>query len=68
MTNKQLLKSNSDVKMAIEQITAAIIHDFKQGIIDNFVLIGIQVHGVSLAKRLVTEIEQICGYKAPLGT
>ena len=68
MTNKQLLKSDSDVKMAIKQITAAIINDFKQGIIDNFVLIGIQVHGVSLAKRLVTEIEQTCGYKAPLGT
>jgi len=68
MTNKQLLKSDSAVRTAITQISTAIINDFKQGTIDNFVLIGIQVNGVSLAKRLLTEIKQLCDYKAPLGT
>lgn len=68
MTNKQFLKSDSDVKSAITQIAAAIIDDFKQGTINDFVLVGIQVHGVMLAKRLVAEIEQSCNYTAPLGT
>jgi pyrimidine operon attenuation protein / uracil phosphoribosyltransferase len=68
MTEKQLLKSDSDVKTAIAKVAAAIVNDFKQGIIDNFVLVGIQVHGVSLAKRLLIEIKQQCGHQAPLGT
>jgi pyrimidine operon attenuation protein / uracil phosphoribosyltransferase len=68
MTDKQLLRPDSDVKKAITKVATSIINDLKQEIISDFVLIGIQVHGVSLAKRLADEIEQHCGYKAPLGS
>lgn len=67
MTDKQLLKSDRDVKTAIAKVATTIINDFKQGILSDFVLIGIQVHGVTLAKRLLAELEQQCGYQAALG-
>ncbi len=67
MTDKKLLKSDSDVKTAIIKIATAIINDFKQGTIEDFVLVGIQVHGVALAERLKAEIKRQCGHHAPLG-
>ncbi len=69
MTKKHFIKNSTEIQEAIRQLAAAIIDDFWQpGSCIDFALIGIQVHGVSLARRLAEEIEQQCDCRPAVGT
>jgi pyrimidine operon attenuation protein/uracil phosphoribosyltransferase len=62
---KQLIQNQGELEKSLKRIAHEILEKNKNG--EDLVLIGIRRRGVTLAKRLSSEIKEIGGYKVPVG-